>query len=96
MQEITLIALIHILLLHASSFECSISHRDTSYNPFCYRKTPVVVGIDQVDAVPRLTSSKKPLMHITCHGKTTSCNIFRTKLSEQADYSKLLDVKHVW
>jgi hypothetical protein len=42
-----------------------------SYNPFCYRKMPVIVGIDQVDAVPRLTSSKKPLMHITCHGKTT-------------------------
>jgi hypothetical protein len=46
-----------------------------SYNPFCYRKAPVVVGIDQVDAVPRLTSSKKPLMHITCHGKTNLRNI---------------------
>lgn len=35
------------------------------------RKAPLVVGIDQVDAVPCLTINKKELMHITCHGKTT-------------------------
>jgi hypothetical protein len=56
----------------------------------------VVVGIDQVDAVPRLTCNKKPLMQITCHGKTTLHNIFSTKLSEQVDYSKLLVIRHVW
>jgi hypothetical protein len=32
----------------------------------------VVVGIDLVDATPHLTPNKKQLMHITCHGKTTS------------------------
>jgi hypothetical protein len=42
----------------------------------------VVVGIDQVDAIPRLTANKKPLMHITCHGKRTLLSIFNTKLSE--------------
>ena len=34
------------------------------------RKARLVVGIDQVDAVPRLTPNKRQLMHITCHGKT--------------------------
>lgn len=55
----------------------------------------MVVGIDQVDAVPRLTSNKKPFMHITCHGKTTLRNIFSTKLSEQVDYSKQACVGNV-
>ncbi|PNF31614.1 hypothetical protein B7P43_G17187 [Cryptotermes secundus] len=52
--------------LHLLELWSSITNESES-NPSHPRKAPVVVGIDQVDAVPRLTSNKKPFMHITCH-----------------------------